>query len=309
MAQHYPSEFIEELKQRANIVDIMSQYIQVEQMGHSHLAICPFHDDQTPSMQVNSDNNTFYCHACGAGSKNHSEVTACDVISFLKHINNITFGESVEMLASMVGIPLPQLSPEEQAAVNQKREYFNLMSRVSEAFHMNLCEHQRSLQYLGNRGITHLDMKVWKLGYGGKEPHSNFINVKNRIVFPMFNYHGEIVSFTGRVPFGQSVLNELNVENKSNGKSFVPKYKDMKNFDKRNHLYGMHIAKEYIREAKTAVIVEGWTDVISLHRHGLKHAVSTMGVALSQAQIELLKRAGAKKVILMRDGRIFFIFG
>src|SRR5690606_10899951 len=85
---------------------------------------------------------------------------------------------------------------------------------------------------------------------------------------------------------------------------FIPKYKDMHGFNKSQHLYGMHIAKEYIREAKTAVIVEGWTDVISLHRHGMKHAVSTMGVALSEQQIALLKRAGATKVILMRDGDI-----
>lgn len=302
MSRYYPQEFIQELQQKASIVDIVSQYTQVEKMGHSYLARCPFHDDQTPSLQLNPDKNTFYCHACGAGSRNHSEVKSCDILSFLQHVNHMEFPDAVEFLANMTNTPLPVLSPQEQAELNQRKERAALMEKLADVFHYNLKENQEILQYLGNRGMTHLDMDIWKIGFGGDSPHKDFLHLKDRIVFPFFNYNGEVISFTGRVPYSAEYLRMINEKRKEEKKSPIVKYRDMKGFDKSSHLYGMHIAKDYIREAKTAILVEGWTDVISLHRHGAKHAVSTMGVALSQKQIELLKRAGAKRVIIMRDG-------
>lgn len=302
MSRSYPRDFIDELKMKANIVDIVSMYTEVKKVGSNYLALCTFHQENNPSMQLNPDQNTFYCHACGAGSSSHSTVKSSDVISFIQHMQNIDFPSAIEYLANLLNESLPILNPEEQRKVEQEKQYFDLMKRVAEAFHYNLKENEKVLDYLRNRGITDLDIDIWKLGYGGEDPHKEFVNVKNRIVFPLFDYDGNIVSFTGRVPFSSELLRQLNENNEKKGTPFVPKYKDKKGFNKNDHLYGIHIAKEYIREFKTAVLVEGWTDVISLHRHGLKHTVSTMGVALSQNQINLIKRAGANKVILMRDG-------
>lgn len=302
MTKYFTQDYLEELQHKANIVEIASMYTQVEKIGKNYLAQCLFHDDYTPSLQLNPETNTFYCHACGAGSKNHSHVKSCNILAFLQHANGITFPEAVEKLAQMTNTPLPSLSPEEQAELNKKKEQATFMNKIADAFHFALKENQKALDYLRNRGMTDLDIDIWKIGFGGESPHKNFSNVRNRIVFPMFDYHGNIVSFTGRVPFSSELLRQINKKNKKEKKPFIPKYKDMPGFDKSNHLYGMHIAKDYIRETKSAILVEGWTDVISLHRHGVKHAVSTMGVALSKQQIALLKRAGVKKVILMRDG-------
>ncbi|CDQ41928.1 DNA primase [Virgibacillus salexigens] len=302
MKRHYPTEFLDQLQQQANLVEIISSYTQVEKMGKNYLAQCPFHDDHTPSLQINPETNTFYCHACAAGSKNHSEVKACNAIGFIQHIEKIPFPEAVEKLALIVGLSLPNLSPQQQAELERRSEWLELMSKVGETFHHNLKNNQNSLQYLGNRGITHLDIDIWKLGYCGDETHQNFANLRNRIVFPLFDYNGDIVSFTGRVPFSTILLKQLNEKAKEKNQKTQPKYKDTHGVNKGDHLFGMHIAKEYIRQSRIAIIVEGWTDVISLHRHGAKNAVSTMGVALTQNQINLLKRAGAKQVILMRDG-------
>lgn len=302
MSRSFTREFIEEVKNKVNILDIAAKYTQVESSGSNYLALCPFHSESNPSMQLNPEENTFYCHSCGAGSRNHESVTSSDVVSFVVHAGNLSFPQAVEVLANYAGVALPDLSPEEMKKQNEKKEKSKEMMKTAEVFHFSLEEDKAALNYLYNRGITNEDIVKWKLGYGGDYNLEELANVRGRIAFPLFDFDGNIVSFTGRVPYSSSVLDKLNEEAKEKGRGFIPKYRDKKGVDKNNHLYGIHIAKDFIRSTRFAIIVEGWTDVISLHRRGVNQAVSTMGVALSKEQINLLRRAGAQKVIIMRDG-------
>jgi DNA primase len=302
MSRYYPSDFLQELKRKASLVDIASSYTQVRRLGSNYLARCPFHDDRNPSMQIKPETNTFYCHACGAGSVNHSRVKSSDVISFVQHINNFTFPQAVEYLAKMTNTPLPSLSYQDQQKYRQYQQWVSVCQKANEQFRENIKTNEKILSYLANRGFTNLEIEIWQLGYGGEVKQEEFYNVRNRITFPIYDFDGNLVSFTGRVPFSEEMLQEINRQRKNEDKPPIPKYRDRKDFPKGEHLYGIHIAKDYIRQWRTAILTEGYTDVISLHRSGAQHTVSTMGTALTEQQVRLLKRAGAEHVILMRDG-------
>jgi DNA primase len=316
MSRYYPDEFKAALKERADIVSVISQFVQLRPLGNNMVGCCPFHDDKNPSMQVKPATNTFYCHSCGAGSRNHSKVQSSDVYGFLKGILNCNLGEAVEWLANFLGEPLPALDPEENKRMILRNKWVEYCENAAHRFTQNLLNHREAINYLYNRGFTMQDILNWKLGFGDKQDY-DFRNTNERIVFSLFDYNGNLVSFTGRVLMPDHVLKETNEKLKAEGKPPIVKYLDRypidkkdpyysshpyPEFDKRNHLYGIHIAKDYIRQWGSTVIVEGWTDVIKMHKYGAPHTVGSMGVALTEDQVKMLKRAGAKKALLMRDG-------
>src|SRR5699024_392243 len=188
MSQVYSADFLKELNDRSDILSLVSQSTRVEKIGNNHLALCPFHAEQSPSLQVNTHNNTFYCHACGAGSSNHSKVKSCDAVSFLQHSKQITFPEAVQELARLNGMNLPNLSPEEQLKKNQEEQWASYCTKIADLFNYNLKNNEVAIKYLRNRGMVDLHMDIWKIGYGGLEPHNDFMYLKERITFPMFDY-------------------------------------------------------------------------------------------------------------------------
>ncbi|WDI05233.1 CHC2 zinc finger domain-containing protein (plasmid) [Paenibacillus urinalis] len=316
MSAFYPDNFKSELKEKADIVQVISQFTTLTPMGSNVFGICPFHNDHSPSMQIRPDTQTFYCHACGAGSKNHSTVQASDVYGFLKGILNVNMGGAIEWLSSFLNIPLPPMNPEEAKRENIRSQWVQYCEESGRRFHDRLLESTEGLNYLYNRGFDINDIKLWNLGLGDDQVY-DFRNTKDRIVFSLYDYWGNLVSFTGRVLLPDNVLKAKNDQLKSDNKPTIVKYldriglkKDDANyanhpypeFVKGDHLYGIHIAKDFIRRFGVAIIVEGWTDIIKLHKYGAQHAVATMGVALTLNQVKLLKRAGAKSAIIMRDG-------
>jgi DNA primase len=316
VGRKYPDEFKEMLKQKAPIVNVIAQFVHVQQSGNTFVAVCPFHDDKDPSMQIRPNLNTFGCWACGAGSKDHSTVQSCDVYGFLKGVLRCNLGEAIEWLANFIHEPLPALTAEDHRKVQLRHAWVEHCEKAGRRFTENLMNHKEAYQYLYHRGFNIHDMLAWQLGYGD-DKDQDFINTKERIVFALHDFYGDLVSFTGRVLLPDEELNRINQERREKNQLPIPKYQDrfpikkdnpyyqnhpFPEFDKRNHLYGMHIAKQFIKDWRTAMVVEGWTDVIMLHKCGVKHAVSTMGTALTDAQMELIKRAGAKYVITMRDG-------
>jgi len=316
VGRYYPDDYKELLKSKANILDVIAQFTPVRQAGHSYVAICPFHDDKDPSLLIKPTTNTFSCLACGAGSKNHSTVQSSDVYGFLKGVLKCNLSEAIEFLANFLHEPLPALDQEEQKKVMLRNAWVQHCEQAAQRFRDNLMNNKEAYSYLWHRGYDLHDILAWQLGYGDDKDY-DFQNTKDRIAFPLFDYHGQMISFTGRVILPEHELKALNEERKSQGKAPVAKYQDRfpipkdspyyqnhpyPEFDKRNHLYGIHIAKTYIKDWGAAIVVEGWTDVHMLHKCGARHTVSTMGVVLTDAQMELIKRAGAKKVITMRDG-------
>jgi DNA primase len=316
VSRYFPDEFKEHLKSKADILQVISQFIPTQRMGSYYWAKCPFHDDHNPSLMIRPDTNTFYCMSCAAGSKKHSKVQSSDVYGFIMGYNNWNMGEAIEWLARFLGEPLPALDPEEQKHVTLKNKWYEFCEHAAERFRQNLLNKKDALDYLYQRGFTMEDILTWKLGFGDKVDY-DFRNTEERIVFSLFDENGHIISFTGRIPCPDHILKEANERLKAQGKPPIRKYLDRypvkkedpyyKNhpypeFDKGNHLYGLHIAKEYIRKWGAAVLVEGWTDVIMLHKYGAQHTVGTMGAALTEMQAKLLKRFGAQKVLIMRDG-------
>lgn len=316
MSKYYPDEFKAELKERANIAQVIGQFTQLQPLGQNLFGLCPFHEDTRPSMQVKPETNTFYCHTCGAGSRNHSHVQASDVYGFLKGVLNSNLTDSIEWLANFMGVPLPTTDPVEAKRIALRGRWVEHCVNAAQRFNHRLINSVEGLNYFYGRGFTMADIILWQLGLGDDESY-DFRNTKGRLVFSLYDYNGNLVSFTGRVMLPDHILKESNEKLKNEGKPQIVKYLDRINikkdesyyqdhpypeFDKRNHLYGIHIAKEFIRRFGAAVIVEGWTDVIKLHKFGVQHAVSTMGTALTEAQVMMIKRSGAKKAIIMRYG-------
>ncbi len=316
MSRFYDNAFKNQLREQSDISLVISQFISLQRVGNNMTGLCPFHQDTHPSLQVNTQTNTFYCHSCGAGSRNHSAVQSSDVYGFLKGILNCDMAQAIEWLASFLGVSLPAEDPQEQQKNILKNQWHLHCNQASLRFSNNLMNNKEALDYLLYRGFTMNDIILWKLGYGDAQDY-DFRNTKDRIVFPLFDSYGNIISFTGRVLMPDDVLKETNQKLNEESKPIIPKYldriglkKDDPNytmhpypeFQKRNYLYGLHLAKEYIRRYRTAIIVEGWTDVIKLHKYGVQHAVATMGVALTEAQVTLLKQSGTNTAIIMRDG-------
>lgn len=316
MAAFYPDDYKTDLKAKADIVQVISQFTQLNTMGSNVFGVCPFHNDHSPSMQIRSDTQTFYCHACGAGSRNHSSVQASDVYGFLKGILNTNMAGAIEWLSAFLNIPLPPMNPQEAQREMLRSSWAQHCEQSGRRFHERLLAHPEAISYLYQRGFNMNDIKLWNLGIGDDEV-LDFRNTKDRLVFSLYDFWGNLISFTGRVLLPDSVLKEKNEQLKAENKPPIVKYldriglkKDDPNyanhpypeFVKGDNLYGIHIAKDYIRRSGSAIIVEGWTDVMKLHKYGAQHSVATMGTALTANQVKLLKRAGARTAIIMRDG-------
>lgn len=310
-----PDGFKDELKQQAQLIDIVSQFTSVKKVGQHHMAICPFHEDQHPSMILYEDTQTFSCFSCGAGSRNHMTIQTPDVYGFLKGILNCNFQEAIVWLAHHLHVPIPDLDPKLKQKLEMKEKWHQYCKNASDRFYKKLLQTNEALRYLNDRGITQSDIYAWQLGLGDDQD-KEFCNTNQRIAFPFFDENGEIISFTGRTMLTDHDLKEKNKLRKEKNQMPIVKYQDRfpvakdhpkyqlhpyPTFEKGQHLYGLHVAKEVIRQKKSVIIVEGWLDVISLHRAGIVNSVSTMGLSFTDAHAQKLKRLGAKHVIIMRD--------
>jgi DNA primase len=316
----YPDDFKDYLKSIAPVHEVINAiHGGVQSSGINYVGSCPFHQDSNPSMMINTDTNTWSCNGCGAGSKYHSRAKSSDVFGFITGYYNINFGEAIEWLAKFLNVSLPVLDPEQEFKMSQHQWWVQKCETTQKRFQQNLLKNRDAYKYLRNRGLEDLEILTWGLGFGDGEDQ-DFANTKGKITFPIHDYSGDIISFTGRVPFGATALAELNEMQKAESKRITPKYDHRwplnekyvdpsyiqnhpyPEFDRNLYLYGISFAKNYIRQWKRATIVEGFTDVISLHKHGVPNAVATMGTNLSNQHVLQLKRAGANRVLLMRDG-------
>jgi DNA primase len=316
----YPDEFKDYLKDTAPVHEVINSITgSVIPAGNQFVANCPFHEDSNPSLMINPSTNTWSCNGCGAGSRMHSRATSSDVYGFVMGYYNINFGEAIEWVAKFLNTPLPVLDAKQQFKINQHQWWVEKCDAAQRRFQENLIKNRDAYKYLRNRGLEDLDIYNWGLGFGD-DVDQDFANTKGKITFPIHTYNGDIISFTGRVPFGENARLEMNEKRKAAGQRQVPKYDHRwplnpqfvpqdyiqnhpyPEFDRNQYLYGISHAKSYIGQWKSAYLVEGFTDVIQMHRHGLVNAVASLGTNLSEQHVMQLKRAGVKQVILMRDG-------
>lgn len=273
---HIPEEVIKELKERVPIAELIGEYTQLKPSGNKLKGKCPFHADDTASLVVYPETNSFYCFGCQAGKGDS------DPIGFVKLKLNMSFDEACEYLANRYGIQITS-----NPVDSKKQKQYLHVAKQKEVYHKLLWKNEEALRYLHDRGLTDEDIREWGIGWMPKET-TVYPQLRERVVFPIYDEFGRPVSFSGR-----TIRNEK------------PKYcngVETEIFSKRKILYGLHKAKSAIRSENTVIVVEGFMDVISMHRAGISNTVATMGTSLSKENAECLAR------LVRNNGKIYLMF-
>jgi DNA primase len=311
LSNFIPEEKIEEIKNAADIVEVVSDYVILKKAGLNYIGLCPFHSEKTPSFTVSSAKQIFHCFGCNTGG---------NVFNFLMRHDGFSFPESVRHLAKRYGIALPEksLSKAVQQKISEKERLFGINRTAMEFFQdvlLNRPQGREARKYLHKRKMAKSIVDNFKLGYAPpswnslldqllkkgfpldlietsglavpKKSKTGFYDrFRDRIIFPIFNLNQQIVGFGGRV------LDDA-----------LPKYLNSPEtplYSKSRSLYGLHRARNACRETRSAYIVEGYFDLLALHQHGIENAVATLGTALTPNHIQLLKGL-VEKIILVFD--------
>jgi DNA primase len=290
---------IEEIKNRIDIVDLVSEYVTLKKAGRNFTGLCPFHQEKTASFSVNRDKQIFYCFGCGEGG---------NAITFLMKIADKSFPEAIKELAAKTGVVLPPISSGKESRQKDllKEGVIQVNSKAAQQFSHYLFTNAGvpARKYLQGRGIADEVIKQFRLGYApdtwrslteyiensglslkmaeqagliipGKEG-SFYDRFRGRLIFPIENVFGEIIAFGGRI------LDKGEPKYLNSPESPV--------YIKGKNLYGLNKAKEEIRKKGFALIVEGYFDLISLWNAGIGNVVATLGTALTRDHLDLLRR-------------------
>ena len=291
---------LDELLQRVNILDVVSQYVKLRKAGKDYAGLCPFHKEKTPSFTVSVEKQMFYCFSCREGG---------NAVNFLMKYENLSFQEAQENLARQYGMEIIRKDS------GKRTGHFDALSKLAEYYQRNLKNSKTALQYLHNRGMTDDVIEEFKLGYSDRTsgnlkgflknsgiPNDIFLSTgivrikdgtlyemfRGRIIIPIIDVNKKIIGFGGRT-----------IE-----KEGFPKYVNSPEstvFSKRSSLFGIDKTRKSISESNEVFIVEGYFDFISLYMNGFKNIVSTLGTAVTEGQISKLRNY-TENITLMLDG-------
>lgn len=294
-------ESIEKLNQRIDIVDIISNFIEVKKQGSSYVCVCPFHGDKNPSMHINSQKGFYHCFACKAGG---------DAIKFVMEYEKLNFTEAVEKIASLSNFTLHYTKNKQE----NKKELKHILPLLNAFYKSNLSQYPNILKYLYERKLNDADIKKFELGYAPnneeslrllknenidfkdaisvgaiKKDERNFkaeyyASLIQRISFPIYDHKNLLVGFGGRT------LDPNNPAKYINSPQNIL-------FDKSRIFYAFHLAKDHIAQKKEIIICEGYMDAIAFHKAGFNNAVAVLGTALTENHIPLLRRYEAKAIL------------
>ncbi|MEC1698013.1 DNA primase [Schinkia azotoformans] len=311
MGNRIPEETIEEIRNKVDIVDVISEYIQLKKQGRNYFGLCPFHGEKTPSFSVSADKQIYHCFGCGAGG---------NVFSFLMNIENCSFMEAAATLAEKVHINLPiqnEVSPFSEKSPDYA-EMFRAHDLLQKFYHhllVNTKEGTVATKYLQQRGFTEEVINRFKIGYApntwdaasrflekrGFNLHemakaglivrkdsdgTYFDRFRDRIMFPIWDNQGRTIAFGGRILYEGE-----------------PKYlnsPETKIFNKSKTLYGLHLARPEIRKKQQVILFEGYVDVIAAHRAGVENGVASLGTSLTDEQANIIRR-NAENVTICYD--------
>lgn len=307
-----PEETLREIRERTNIVELIGEQVALRKAGQSWKGLCPFHGEKSPSFTVNEARGAFHCFGCGAGG------TAFD---FLMRREGMTFPEAARVLARRVGVPLPSddVSPEARRAEAERQALLAANAAAAAFFRarLNSPEGRAAREYLASRGLTPATVEAFGLGYAlpgwdnllthlgaqGMRPETAaraglavarergdgyYDRFRDRLMVPIADAQGRVVAFGGRAM----------------AKDQEPKYLNSAEspvYHKGDILYGLSLAREAIRRADQAIVVEGYFDCIALHQTGVTETVATCGTALTPRHVETLKRY-AREIVTLFDG-------
>ena len=289
---------IDEIKERLDIVDVVSAYVTLQKSGRNFKALCPFHTEKTPSFFVFPERQTWHCFgSCGTGG---------DIFSFMIKKEGLDFGEALKLLADRAGVKLAS-KQKGQARDDEWERLYSVNEAAAQYYHSLLLDDKQAefaRKYLGQRGISSETIESFELGYSpnswdalyqhvtskgyksadlvnaglgaSKENETVHDQFRNRLMIPIKNEAGKVAGFGARTLDGSN-----------------PKYLNSPQtavFDKGGLLYGLNRAKEAIREQNLAIIVEGYMDVLTAHQHGFTNVVAPMGTSLTDRQMNILKK-------------------
>lgn len=305
-----PREAIQEIKNRLDIIQIIGEYVSsLKRSGKNWVGLCPFHNDKHPSMNVSPELGIFKCFSCGEGG---------DIIGFVQKIENVSFTESVELLAKRAGIHLnltQNIDSQEYQKKDELLQFNNRLIKLFQHFLLERPEGKKAQSYLEQRGITDDLVKTFGIGYAPRDYNklSNFFFKKgfkedflinsglfskgdrglkplffDRVMFPIINQKEECIGFGGRALSDEAKPKYINTP-------------ETAAYKKSYNLYGINIGKNIIRKEKKAYLVEGYLDVISCYKNGIKNVVAPCGTAVTRDQMQLLKRY-SEEIILFFDG-------
>lgn len=291
---------INEIRKVNDIVDVISSYIPLSKKGKNYFGVCPFHDDTNPSMSVSSDKQIYKCFSCGASG---------NVISFVMDYEHVDFREALSILAKRCGISFNGSSVKSSSKYDKYYKMYDLALKLYQN-NINSSFGKGAISYLSSRGISKELISEFKIGLSlDKGALTNVLTKKgystvdmeeyglgngyndlytNRIMFPLFDTNNRPVGFSGRI------------YNISDSSKYI-NTKETPIFKKGEILYNYYKCKDFVREEKSVILVEGFMDVIRLFSVGIKNVVALMGTALTKQQIGLLKRL-SNEIYICLDG-------
>ncbi len=309
MAALIPQNIIDDIMEQTEIVELVSSYIPLVRRGKNHIALCPFHNEDTPSFTVSQDKQIFYCFGCQKGG---------NVINFVMEMDSLSYPEALRKLAERLHIEIPEnISPRQKEALGERQLNLRLHQLTSEFYQKCLASNPAIKDYALKRGLDSNLCHTFGLGYAPSDDWQALYNYlskqgyqgdsmekaglvsqssknnkyydkfRGRLIFPIGDFRGQVIAFGGRI-IGDEQPKYLN-----SAQTAI--------YNKSQNLYALHIAAAHIRRLNQAIIMEGYIDVLIAHQHGLNNAVATLGTALTADHARLLKRY-TENVILAYDG-------
>jgi len=306
MAGRIPQQFIDDLINRADIVDVVDSRVALKKRGKEHIACCPFHNEKSPSFTVSQSKQFYHCFGCGAHGT---------ALGFIMEYERLDFVDAIEVLAAEYHIDVPREQGNFNPQQDDKKPLYEVLEKASINFANELKKTPRAVEYLKQRGLSGEIAKDFQMGYAPdswdftlgqlglneqdkaaclksglsieKNPQKHYDRFRDRIMFPIRDRRGRTIGFGGRIL--------------DKGE---PKYLNSPEtpvFHKGEELYGLYEARQSVKDLKRIVIVEGYMDVVALAQHGIKYAVATLGTATSSTQISKLFRI-VPELIFCYDG-------
>lgn len=302
---------IDQVREATDLVDLISEVTKVKRSGRSFMAVCPFHEEKTPSMSVDRARGLYHCFGCGKGG---------DVFTFVQETQGVDFADAIEMLARRAGITLVR-DPADARKRGRRGAAVEAIRRAIDVYYERLKKAPDAgpgRAYLRNRGYDLAIVDEWRIGFAGTDwdtltkelraggieervlidaglsrrgPKGIYDVFRGRLMFPIHDLRGDPVGFGGRK------IDEVERDATNNPDAKYVNSADSVVYHKAQILFGLDRARREVSEGNPAVIVEGYTDVIAMHEAGIKTAVATCGTALGDGHFDLLRRFGEKVVL------------
>ena len=290
----FPKEYLEEIKQRIKVSDIVGATVQLKRRGREYVGLSPFSKEKTPSFTINDEKGFYHCFSSGEHG---------NIFDFLVKVEKLNFGDAVRKLAAKAGMPVFKFTKENIEVENKRKKYDEILTVALQNYQKNFSENESVRKYALSRGLTQEILSFFKIGYSGEyglnlslfgnfnqkeliesgiffydEKNNKLIDrFKNRLIFPIFDYNNKVIGFGGRALSQNYLAKYINSP-------------ETEFFKKGFNLYNLNNAKNQNKQSGIVFVVEGYMDVISLYQAGFKNVVATLGTAMTESHLNLIWR-------------------